>query len=133
MLINLSNHPSTQWQEAQIETAINEYGIVQDMSFPEVKPEAIFEEIEILAKKYVTDCLAYFEDFRKSAQKNDKPDAVHIMGEMTFTYQFVQQMSREGILCVASTTKRNTKDLPGGEKLFKFNFVSFRPYTMDLF
>ena len=133
MLINLSNHPSAQWQEAQKEAAMRDYGYIKDLSFPEVKPEASLEEVETLAKKYVVDCLACFDENRKYAQKNDKPDAVHVMGEMTFTYQFVHQMSREGVLCVASTTRRNTKDLPDGEKLFKFNFVGFRPYTADLF
>ena len=53
--------------------------------------------------------------------------AVHIMGEMNFTYALVNKLKANGIKCVASTTKRETVE-ENGVKISKFNFVRFREY-----
>jgi hypothetical protein len=50
------------------------------------------------------------------------------MGEFTFTYQFVKEMEKRNIPCVASTTERIVTDNPDGSKTTVFKFVQFRPY-----
>lgn len=55
-------------------------------------------------------------------------NAIHVMGEMTFVYQFVKQASAVGLRCVASTTERIAVDKPDGTKVSEFRFVRFREY-----
>ena len=54
-------------------------------------------------------------------------EAVHIMGEMNFTYSLVSKLKAHNIRCVASTTKRETVE-ENDVKISKFNFVRFREY-----
>jgi hypothetical protein len=56
-----------------------------------------------------------------------KPDAVHIMGEMTFTFALVNLLKEVGIKCIASTTKRNVEEIDG-KHVSTFQFVQFREY-----
>jgi len=56
-----------------------------------------------------------------------QPAAVHLMGEMTFTFALVQKLKSAGIPCVASTTHRRVEER-GGKKIVQFEFVQFRPY-----
>ena len=49
------------------------------------------------------------------------------------TTQQVQQLAQDllqtaGIVCIASTTDRNTIDNPDGSKTLQFNFCQFRNY-----
>jgi hypothetical protein len=46
---------------------------------------------------------------------NPKPAAVHLMGEMTFTFALVRKLQAAGIRCVASTTARDVVEEGGGE------------------
>ena len=57
-----------------------------------------------------------------------RPAAVHLMGEMTFTYALAQKLKNAGIPCVASTTVREVIDHGDGRKEAQFRFVRFRPY-----
>jgi hypothetical protein len=60
---------------------------------------------------------------------NQRPaHAIHLMGEMTFVYQFVQRATAAGLRCIASTTERRTVDHPDGSKTSEFCFVRFRNY-----
>lgn len=54
--------------------------------------------------------------------------AIHVMGEMTFVYQFVKLATAAGLRCVASTTERRAVDHPDGSKTSEFRFVRFRDY-----
>lgn len=122
MLINLSNHPSTRWNEKQMKAAITQYGNVQDIQFPNIPPAATSKEVQQMAKKYV-------QQIRELAkQEANQPFAAHVMGEMTFMYRVVKLLRRSGIKCVASTTERNTIENEDGSKTFLFNFVQFRAY-----
>lgn len=115
MLINLSNHPAKNWGEKQRQLALEKYGQIEDLPFPQISPEADEKEINELVNIYLT----------KVIEK--KPQAVHIMGEMTFTAKLVAALQSNGILCLASTTRRIAVE-EGNKKISVFEFVRFRRY-----
>jgi ATP-dependent exoDNAse (exonuclease V) alpha subunit len=117
MLVNFTNHPFIGWKENQKEAALQQYGKVVDVPFPHINPEADELDIKQEARQALEEIIAL------------QPDAVHIMGEMNFTFQMVFFLMKEGIPCIASTTKRIVSDLPDGSQVSEFNFVKFRPYN----
>ena len=122
MLLNLSNHPKKIWDKKQTETAEKLYGEIIDVHFPAVYPEADEKEIYILAKEYL-------EHSKKIlSESNDKNDAVHIMGEMTFSFALVKMLQENNIKCIASTTKRIVTENNSLTKISRFDFVQFRRY-----
>ncbi|HMT35598.1 MAG TPA: hypothetical protein PKC41_07050 [Chitinophagaceae bacterium] len=115
MLLNFSNHPSAQWPENQISSAQILYGNVVDLSFPNIDPESDEAQIAFLCKQY----------FEKIVEAN--PNAVHIMGELSFCFRLISLLKNHGITCIASTTYRNTLEI-NGMKYAQFQFVRFRKY-----
>jgi hypothetical protein len=115
MLLNLTNHPSINWPSIQINTAISNFGSIQDLSFPAIPPEYTSSELDALVDTYLAEIVKL------------SPSAVHIMGEMTFTHRLVNRLKSKGITCIASTTSRITEEV-NGIKLSKFTFVQFREY-----
>lgn len=128
MLINLTNHPLSKWSEEQKQVAIEEYGYIEDLPFPQIAPEADETEIADLAKEFTAKCKIQFEQANIPVSKQAYNEAVHIMGEMTFTYQMVKLLSAQNIKCIASTTKREAIEKPDGTKISVFQFVKFRTY-----
>lgn len=123
MLINLSNHPSTRWNDKQMQTAKAQFGNVKDIQFPNIPPAATSKEVQKMTKTYV-------QQIRTLAKEpQNQPFAAHVMGEMTFMYRVVKLLRRSNIKCVASTTERDTIENPDGSKTFKFSFVQFREYS----
>lgn len=122
MLLNLSNHPLSKWSAEQRLAAERLYGSVQDVAFPDIDPAGSLESVSNLVQETVHRCVDLLDS------SSEKPHAVHIMGEFTFTYLFVREMERRNILCVASTTERIVSDNPDGSKTTVFKFVQFRPY-----
>ncbi len=116
MLLNLSNHPTSSWTEAQMAEARRLFGEVIDMPFPAVPPDADEQALEALVEEY----------FDKILDK--KPAAVHLMGEMTFTCRLVQKLKEAGITCLASTTERLVREEADGRKVSEFRFRRFRKY-----
>ena len=123
MLINLSNHPSTRWNEKQMNAATTQYQSVSDLAFPNVPPAADEKTIQKMAKQLVRQ----IKEMQITA--SHEPFAVHIMGEMTLIFRVIKLLKRAKIKCVASTTERNTIENEDGSKTFLFNFVQFREYT----
>lgn len=119
MLINLSNHPSANWSAEQKQVAEQQFGEIVDLPFPTVDPNGDEGYIATLSREY-------FQKVR--TMSSGKNVTVHLMGEMTFTFALVQQLQAQGIPCVASTTKRVTRNLPNGIQESKFQFVKFRNY-----
>ncbi|HHH49520.1 MAG TPA: CRISPR-associated protein [Saprospiraceae bacterium] len=115
MLLNLSNHPSTKWTNEQRKAAIQQYGSIEDMPFPQIPPEATSDDVRILAEEY----------YIKIRQLD--PTAVHLMGEMTFTFALVTKLKAIGINCIASTTNRFVQE-KDGKKIVQFQFIQFRDY-----
>lgn len=116
MLLNLTNHPSNLWPGEQISLAITEYKTVEDLIFPQIDPEMDEIQLDELIQVYLEKVLRL------------QPKAVHIMGEMTFTFRLVSKLKKEGIICIASTTERKVEDDGEGNKVSKFKFVRFRKY-----
>lgn len=114
MLLNISNHTSTSWSESQLAAA---GGKVVDLAFPQVAPDGDEGYIESLANEYLQKVLAM-----------DNISAVHIMGEMNFTFTLINKLKAAGVKCIASTTQRETT-VENGLKISKFNFIRFREYV----
>lgn len=121
MLINLSNHPVENWSHKQLTEAKNLFGQVQDLPFPQINTIASEDEIKVIANKYTNICM------EKLSLSQNEINAVHIMGELTFTFALVKKLLKQGIICVASTTERNSIET-GGKKITEFRFVRFREY-----
>ncbi len=117
MFINLTNHPSERWSKEQLNAA-RQYGVVVDMPFPIIEPTFTKDDIMFLVK----------ECTEKISGLMECNTVVHVMGEMTFTYNLVNALKDAGITCLASTTERNTIITPDGKKISEFKFVQFREY-----
>jgi len=134
MLLNLSNHAAAKWSAPQKQAAEQRFGEVRDMSFPVIDPNADLETITELAHDYVWKCRDIFDDAAnptdavRNPQSAIEKSAIHVMGEMTFVYQFVKLATAAGLRCVASTTERIAVDHPDGSKMSEFRFVRFREY-----
>ena len=115
MLLNLTNHSSNLWPENQRKKAIELFKSIIDLPFPQISPSLDSAGLDLLA-----------EDYEHQVRKLD-PIAVHIMGEMTFTFRLVTLLKSQGISCVASTTQRIASE-ENGIKISKFEFVQFRSY-----
>lgn len=119
MLINLSNHSSDKWSKSQTEAAISQFGEIMDLPFPQIEPDATKVNITKIAQDYLA-------RVQQIGQPNDT--AIHIMGEMTLTYQLVGMLKDAGYRCYASTTVREVYEQEPGKKTVIFQFVKFREY-----
>ncbi len=116
MLINLTNHPSNQWPAIQLEKAIQLFQNVKDIPFPQIPPDIENALLNEMVDEYLQIILEL------------KPIAVHIMGELTFTFRLVNKLTSIGIPCIASTTERIVSEDGKGNKTSTFKFVQFRDY-----
>ena len=116
MLLNLTNHPSSTWPAIQLSSAIEKYGRVIDIPFPQIPPEMAGTDLNQLVEQYV-----------QQVRKLD-PIAVHVMGELTFTFKLVKVLQQLGYTCIASTTDRIATVDENGIKTSTFRFVQFRTY-----
>jgi len=118
LFVNLSNHPSSTWQPAQLEAA-KQYGEIIDIDFPAVDALCMPERVDQLASQYALDII-----------NRGAPTCItaHVMGEMTLTFRIVELLKARGIRCVASTTERIVTNLPDNRKETQFAFVQFREY-----
>lgn len=123
MFVNVSNHPSSLWDEKQLGAA-RVYGEVVDVEFPQVPPEFDTNEIISLAEHYLQKIM----ELKKNSK--DEDFVVHVMGEFTFCFCLTRMLQRKGIKCVASTTTRETQKLEDGSTVSKFNFYRFREYPV---
>jgi len=122
MLLNLSNHPSSQWPPEQYAEAIRLYGQILDLAFPDIDPTTDEQYIDTLANEYLQKIL----DIQRGQQK---PFTVHIMGELTFCVALIAKLKQHNIPCVASTTRR-VANITNGHKTSVFKFVRFRSYVL---
>lgn len=119
LFINLSNHPSSTWDEKQRAAAEELGGEIKDIAFPQVKPSDTVADIDKLAQDKVD---------KIEALAQDKAVTVHVMGEMALTYRLVRLLTSRGIRCVCSTSNRHVKDEGDGRRVVEFHFEQFRDY-----
>ena len=119
MLVNLSNHKYEQWQVIQKKMAIAKYGIVVDVPFPQIEPDWTSKQVKELATTYLIKII--------EMTKEEVDKAVHIQGEFTFVFNLVTLLKQHEISCIASTSKRNVKQV-GTQKIIDFIFTNFREY-----
>lgn len=120
ILINLSNHPSEEWEKEQKDSAKGKFEEIIDIDFPNISPSIKEEEFNELVNEYANKILDY---------KYSYNIVVHVMGEMTFTFALVNRLKEEGIRCVASCTERKVEVTPDGMKHVMFKFEKFRDYV----
>lgn len=120
MLINLTNHPYSAWDENQ-KKAAEQFGECTDLPFPPIDPTAGNEEVEALADEYL-------HKITTMVKEDNAQPVVHLMGEMTFLFALANKLKENGIRCVASTSERSTTDMGNGQKTITFKFVRFRDY-----
>lgn len=118
MLLNLSNHPSTNWSTEQTALAHQQFGEIEDMLFPQISPLENTEGVVVLAKTYCHRILAM----------NKPLLTVHLMGELSFCFALTKMLQQEGINVVCSTTHRTVLEEKDGKKTMLFKFQQFRPY-----
>ena len=118
VFINLSNHPSHLWSDAQREAATR-LGEIVDMKFPTIDASASDDEVAQLVKESVDAVM----ELAATAQVT-----VHVMGEMVFTHRVVCELKSHGLRCVASTTERVVTTNDDGTKTSAFRFDRFRDY-----
>jgi CRISPR-associated protein Csx16 len=123
MLINLSNHPKLNWDKKQLKKALEKYGSVIDMEFPDINPLATKKNVLNQVSVYSKMIEATFSNINNSIH----PNAVHLQGEFTFVYNLVHRLKKNGIKCIASTSKRDVTE-ENGKKVIRFKFVQFREY-----
>jgi CRISPR-associated protein Csx16 len=113
--INLTNHPSSKWDDGQIKAAHALAGRIEDVAFPAVPPDADEKAIRTLADE----CLSQVP-----------PETTHalVQGEFTLTFELVRRLQARRITCLAATTTRNVEEEANGHKVSSFAFVRFRAY-----
>ena len=119
IFINLSNHPSKQWSEAQL-AAARKIGKITDFQFPAIDPSDSPEKIKTMA-----------ESLFKFIRALGKP-VVMVQGEFTFTYQLVKLLQEAGIRAVVSCSRRVSEEYVDENgvtvKVSSFRFEGFRDY-----
>jgi hypothetical protein len=113
--VNLSNHPSEKWEDAQAQAARDLAKPIKDIGFPPVPPDADEKTIGTLAKEWAAKV---------------PPETTHalVQGEFTLTFELVRCLQARGITCLAATTTRNVVEEANGRKVSSFAFVRFRAY-----
>ena len=86
MFINLTNHPSENWNEGQL-AAARQYGEIIDIHFPNLEPSFTSSKINSLTDSTVNTITELSKDI-----------TVHIMGKTTFTFAVVTRLKALGML-----------------------------------
>jgi hypothetical protein len=121
VLINLSNHPSANWPEEQLQAA-SLFGKIVDLPFPAIPPEWDTEQETNTAYEYLDKCKQLLCD------KNEK-SVVHLAGEPVFCFLLAQLLLKANIACLTSTTERIAVE-ENGTKTSEFRFGGFREYKL---
>lgn len=129
MFINLSNHPTDQWDKQQKDAAEKMAGTIAMIPFPAVPADADEVEVSEMAEKYIKLVL----DKEKESREMGEEFAVMCQGEFCLTFQIVSKLLSEGICCVASCARREKEITTNadGETIFlsRFRFVRLRRYV----
>ena len=117
--INLSNHPSDFWSEAQ-RAAAGQYGQIIDMPFPTIPPDITDDKMDALVQERFTQILQQPEP------------TVMLQGESVFTYRLVHRLNQAGVTTLAAVSIRESKEVQIEDgttvKQSVFRFAGFRKY-----
>ena len=119
IFINYTNHPVKDWSEEQVSAAKKYAEELVDIPFIVIDPDKDEDDIEKIADSELKKIL-------KVAEGHDA--TVHLMGEQTLSFSLIEKLQGLGVRCVASTTKREVKDLGDNKREVTFRFVKFREY-----
>lgn len=114
VFVNFTNHPSKQWEEAEIKEA-QRYGVIMDIPFPAVDPTGDRNYIIKLAEKYIEKIIRLH------------PKAVLCQGEFCLVYRIVLRLKQEGILVLSACSERIVVE-EKQKKQVTFQFRQFREY-----
>ncbi len=121
VFINFSNHPSDNWDAAQLNAA-RQLGSIIDIPFPAVKPDATETEIKDLADEVVQDILRLIPG----------SGTVMVQGEFSLSISVINRLKPLGIKTVCACTDRvvtgETDENGGTVKKSVFKFKGFREY-----
>ena len=130
MFFNISNHPSSNWDEKQKNYGEKlGFGEIKDIKFPNVSPET---------KDLTPLVLEVLNQLPKNGEIKDDWDnrlGVHwamVMGEISLCYHLTNELLKSGYRVVVATTERVTTE-KNGVKSSTFNFVAFREIQNELF
>lgn len=119
MFLNVTNHPSDTWSQAQRQAALA-YGPIVDLPFPDVAPQLSGQQVAAMAQDWAARILAL------------GPDCVLCQGEMTLTCRLVQLLHRQGVRVVAACSERCSATYTDADgcthRTTEFRFVRFREY-----
>lgn len=115
-LVNLTNHPRSEWSEAQREWFESRYSRLIDLPFPQIHPESTSIEVCELAESMMPMVLAY------------SPCHLLVMGESTFMVAMVRLAQFAGLRVIATTSRRNVEVLDDGRMIRRFDFVGVREF-----
>lgn len=118
VFVNLTNHPSSEWEKNQIDAA-SQYGEVVDFPFPIVDADASAVDLDQQAEEIIGYLLKCYRA---------RSLTVHVMGEMGLTYRLVYGLTNRGVRCLCSTTERKVMELGNGKRIAEYKFVKFRDY-----
>jgi CRISPR-associated protein Csx16 len=118
VFLNISNHSSAAWGEAQRRAALVLAPEIRDLAFPPVPAEADAEWVAAQADEIVKQAL------------EAAPGATHAMvqGEFTLAHALVGRLRAQGIVALAATASRDVDENPDGSRA-RFTFVRFREYV----
>lgn len=125
MFINISNHPSARWSKEQKEAA-EQYGVVKDLTFPNIKPTLTSKNINELVNSIIGDVLTLTNEFPE-----DNILTVMVQGEFIFTFRLVTELKKAGIKTVAAKTERRViEKVEDGitKSISEFKFAGFMEY-----
>ena len=114
-IYSIMNHTMGPEQKTRIEEIFGKPDAITQISFPEINPRETNKDLVEKAKSLLDSI-------------NPIPcDVIHIMGEMGFTFAFVTEAKKRGLVCIHSTTERIVVE-KDGRKTSTFAFVNFRAY-----
>ena len=119
MFVNFTNHSSSNWSDAQKETANSMAGQIVDKAFPNVPENWTAQQVQECARQQAKEIIDL------------NPQAVLCQGEMVLVWHVVNLLKQAGVPVYAATSQRNTVETVVDGKTVKnivFSFCQFRKY-----
>lgn len=124
MIINLSSHPSTKWNEKRLKISRELSGDDKliDKPFPYISPLYTTEDILKIVE-------GDFEDLQVFIKYNPNLKII-IEGDVSFVHYFVNKAEKCGIKCYTPTYQKSVTKFPDGNIVTKYEFEQFRKLNL---